>query len=158
MAARKVTTVLVSMALLLSTGVAETSLCTVNCALAGLTRSQHEGMHHLQHRQMRDSAMPMTMPMASQGGQHHQTDMEMSTKSAGNEPDVGSTRCPGHSDFDVLASGTKFVLTRIVNLHSNTAITVADYRKSASITNLLIPRGPLPPLATAKTSSVPIRI
>lgn len=157
-ALRKLTTVFVSMVFLVSTGVAEASLCTVNCALAGLTRSQHEHIHYLQHGQVRDSAMRMTMPMTSQGGQHQQTDMDMSTQSVGNERDIGSRRCAGHTDSVGLASGTKFVLTRIVDLHANLAITAADFRSSVAITGLSILHGSLPPPGAAQTRSAPIRV
>lgn len=153
---RKLITVFVLTALLVSTGVAETSLCTVNCALAGLTSSPHEKMHPPQHEHMRNSAKSMAMRMTSQRGPHEH--MDMSSTPAGNESEIGSRRCAGDSDSVVLASGTKFVSTKIVDMHSNLAITGADSGNSVQVVDRSIPRDSLPPPAALQTPSAPIRI
>ena len=158
MVLQKLITPVVLLAVLASTGLTDTGLCTVNCALAGLTRAQHEQMHHAEHEQMRDSAMSMTMPMASQGGQNQQTDMDMGTKSAGDGRIFGSRQCARYLDSVVLASASKFALTRTIDLSSYLVISVSDSGKPASVPNLSIARDSLPPPVAAQTPSAQIRI
>lgn len=155
-ALQKLITPLALLAVIASTSIAETSLCSVNCALVGLTSSQHEHMNHPE--QTRDSSMSMVMPMTSHAGQSRDADMDTNAKSADSELVMRSRQCATYSDSFVLASGSKSVLTRTIGVHSNLGITTVDFGNSAYVVNLSIARDFLPPPVGEQTPSAPIRI
>lgn len=142
-AQRKLIAAFVLMALLASTAIAETSLCAVNCALAGLGHPQHEEMHH--------------SPAAVRSETHHHHHMDSSASASRTESSMSSRQCTTYGESVVLAAGTKFVLTRSIELHSNCAIRT---EVAASATSALTPlrRDSLPPPLFSLSLVTPIRI
>lgn len=148
---RKLLTSFVLMAVAASASAAETNLCSVNCALAGVGHFQHQRMHHSQQGEMGNSSM--SMPMET----HENKDMDMGANSAGSESLIRSRRCAAYGEPLVLAAGSKFVLTENVG----PTLSVATTYISASFTsvfNVANPSDSSPPLAAGQNISTPIRI
>ena len=106
-ALRKLTAILIFVAMLASTGTAEAIPCTVNCAFAGLGRAQHQHMHHPE--------------VASNQHHHHHMDMSANAPQS-NELALRSVRCAAYSEFVALAAASRFVLTRNIEFESNFAV------------------------------------
>ena len=107
-ALRKLTAILILVALLASTGIAEAIPCTVNCAFAGLRHAQHRHMHHPE--------------VASNQHHHHHMDMSANAPQS-NELALRSGRCTAYSEFVAQAAVSRFVLTRNIEFESNLAVT-----------------------------------
>ena len=109
----------VLLALLVTTSTAETNLCSVNCALAGLDdRAQHEQMHH--------------SPERTRSQAHHHHHMELNSNALPAGPTLHSRQCAKYAESMVLAACSKFVLTRNIELSLNSAV-----KTSVSVSTIL---------------------
>ena len=134
----------VLMALLFTTSTAETNLCSVNCALAGLESAQHEQMHH------------SPAPMGSRAGHHHHMDLNSNALPAG--PALHSRQCAKYPESTVLAASSKFVLTRNIEVSLNYAIkTFVSGSTISALSSSGFFRASSPPIIAAHPQT-PIRI